>query len=62
MTQPPEPSPVITSFEEVAYYNMILVESLVQLRSEKGLLEREEIFARVKLIKAKTGINGNPKD
>jgi len=61
MTQPPEAGPVITTFEEVAYYNMILVESLMQLMSEKGLLEREEIFERVKMIRAKTGLNGELK-
>jgi hypothetical protein len=61
MTQPPGAGPVITTFEEVAYYNMILVESVVQLMSEKGLLEREEIFERVKMIRAKTGLNGELK-
>jgi hypothetical protein len=40
---------------------MILVESLVQLLSEKGLLEREELFERVKMMRAKTGTNGTPK-
>jgi hypothetical protein len=62
MTESVETGPVITSFEAVAYYNMILVESLVQLLNEKGLLEREDIFERVKIIKAKTGISGKPKD
>lgn len=61
MTHPLEAGPVIATFEEVAYYNMILVESLVQPMNEKGLLEREEIFERVKMIRAKTGINGTPK-
>jgi hypothetical protein len=61
MTHPPGAGPVISSFEEVAYYNMILVESLVQLMSEKGLLEGEEIFERVRMIRAKTGINRTPK-
>jgi len=41
---------------------MIPVEYLGQLLNEKGLLEREEIFERVKMIKAKTGISGKPKD
>jgi hypothetical protein len=61
VTQPPEAGAVITAFEEVAYYNIILVESLAPLISEKRLLEREEIFERVKMIRAKTGMNGEPK-
>jgi hypothetical protein len=62
MTERPQTGRVITSFEEVAYYNMILVESLVQLLAEKGLLETEELFKRVKKIKAETGINCKPKN
>jgi hypothetical protein len=62
MTPGPETGRVITSFEEVAYYNMILVESLVQLLAEKGFLEREELFEKVKKIKAETGINCKPKN
>jgi hypothetical protein len=34
----------------------------VQLLNEKGLLEYEEIFECVTVIKAKTGISGMPRD
>jgi hypothetical protein len=62
MTRDPATGRLITSFEEVAYYNMILVESLVQLLAEKGFVDREELFERVKKTKMETGINRKPKN
>lgn len=43
--------------EEVAYYNMILVETLVELLVEKGLLESDEIKERLKRVKAETTLD-----
>jgi len=39
------------SFEELAYSNMIVVEALVELLTEKGLLDRAEITERVRKLK-----------
>lgn len=45
------------SFEELAYSNMIVVEALVELLTEKGLLSRKEIKERVKKLKRETTVN-----
>jgi len=45
------------SFEELAYSNMIVVEALVELLTEKGLLSRLEIEERVKKLKRETTVN-----
>lgn len=45
------------SFEELAYSNMIVVEALVELLTEKGLLSRAEIEERVKKLKRETTVN-----
>jgi len=47
---------VKVSFEELAYSNMIVVEALVELLTEKGLLDRSEITERVKKLKGSAGI------
>lgn len=39
------------SFEELAYSNMIVVEALVELLTEKGMLDHSEITERVKKLK-----------
>ena len=48
---------VSTSTEELAYYNMILVETLVELLVEKGLLDRDEIKERPKKVTAETTLD-----
>lgn len=44
------------SFEELAYSNMIVVEALVELLTEKGLLNRPEIEERVKKLRQETNM------
>ena len=40
------------SFEELAYSNMITLNALVELLDEKGLLAKQEVVNRVKLLQA----------
>ncbi|HXQ25788.1 MAG TPA: hypothetical protein VN822_05205 [Candidatus Acidoferrales bacterium] len=61
MTEDPRNDRLTASFEEMAYSNMIVVESLVQLLVEKGLLDQAEIIERVKEVRAKTTINSKRK-
>ncbi len=51
---------VTVSFEELAYTNMIVVEALVELLTEKGLLSRLEIEERVKKLRQETKVNFRP--
>jgi len=51
---------VTVSFEELAYTNMIVVEALVELLAEKGLLSRLEIEQRVKKVRQETKVNFRP--
>jgi hypothetical protein len=38
-------------FEKLAYSNMLQVQALVELLSEKGLLSKEEVLERVKKLR-----------
>lgn len=51
---------VTVSFEELAYTNMIVVEALVELLTEKGLLSRLEMEERVKKLRQETKVNFRP--
>jgi len=42
------------TFEELAYSNMLQVESRVELLSEKGLFTKEEVLERVKKLQAQS--------
>jgi hypothetical protein len=42
------------TFEELAYSNMLQVQALVELLSEKGFLTKEEVLERVKKLQAQT--------
>jgi hypothetical protein len=42
------------SFEELAYSNMLIVQALVELLSEKGLLGNAEVMERVKKLRRET--------
>ena len=42
------------SFEELAYSNMLIVQALVELLSERGLLDKAEILQRVEKLKQET--------
>lgn len=57
MKEDPKTGRMTVSFEELAYSNMVVVEALVQLLTEKGVLTREEIAARVVQVKGQTNVN-----
>jgi hypothetical protein len=42
------------TFEELAYSNMLQVESRVELLSEKGLFTKEDVLERVKKLQAQS--------
>ena len=42
------------SFEELAYSNMLIVQALVELLAEKGLLSNAEMMERVKKLRRET--------
>jgi hypothetical protein len=42
------------SFEELAYSNMLTLNALVELLTEKGLLSKQEALERVKQLQAET--------
>jgi len=42
-----EPKRQTVTYEELAYSNMLQVQALVELLSEKGLLTKEEVLERV---------------
>jgi len=48
---------VTASIDELAVYNMLLVEAVVELLTEKGVLTGEEVKERVKKLKAETTLN-----
>ncbi len=48
---------VSASIDELAVYNMLLVEAVVELLAEKGVLTGEEVKERVKKLKAETTLN-----
>ncbi len=56
MKEDPKTGRVSASFEELALYNMLLVESLVELLVEKGMLDGDEIRQRVKKLKSETSL------
>jgi hypothetical protein len=57
MKEDPKSGRVSTSTEELAYYNMILAETLVELLVEKGLLDSDEIKDRLKKVRAETTVD-----
>jgi hypothetical protein len=48
---------VKASVETMAYYNMVLTETIFQLLEEKGLLKRQEVKDRIEKIKAETKLS-----
>ena len=51
MKENPKTGRMTISFEELAYTNMIVVEALVQLVTERKMLTRQEIEERIKAVK-----------
>lgn len=60
MQEDPKTGKVTVSFEELAYTNMIVVEALVEMLTEKGLLDRLEMQERVKKLRQETKVNFRP--
>lgn len=56
MKEDPKTGRLSASFEELALYNMLLVESLVELLVEKGVLDGDEIKERTKKLKNETSL------
>jgi hypothetical protein len=44
------------SFEELAYSNMLMLNALIELLDEKGLIGKKEILERVKRLQAQTQV------
>ena len=42
------------SFEELAYSNMLTLNALVELLTEKGLLSKQEVLERVKQLQVQS--------
>lgn len=47
---------ISASIDELAVYNMLLVEAVVELLEEKGVLAGQEVRDRVKKLRAETKI------
>ncbi len=47
---------VTASFEEMALYNMVLVEALSEILVEKGIVDKREVLERVQKIKKEASI------
>jgi hypothetical protein len=56
MPEKPKTSGDSVSFEELAYSNMLVVQALVELLAEKGLLSQQEILSRVQKLKQETKV------
>jgi hypothetical protein len=54
MQEDPKTGRVTMGIEELAYYNMFLVEALFELLAEKGILNGVEVKERVKKLMAET--------
>jgi len=57
MQADPETGRVTATIEELAHYNMFLVEAIFELLAEKGILSGEEVKERVKKLRDETKIN-----
>ena len=56
MQADPKTGQVTASVDELAVYNMLLVEAVVELLAEKGVLTGQEVKDRVKKLRDETKI------
>jgi hypothetical protein len=56
----PKTGRVTMTIEELAYYNMFMVEALFELLAEKGILNGVEVKERVKKLQSETKLNVPP--
>jgi hypothetical protein len=57
MAHSSKPSRPTVSFEELAYSNMLIVQALVELLADKGLVGNAEVMARVKRLRQETKVS-----
>jgi hypothetical protein len=57
MNEDPKTGRVSMSIEKVALRNLVLVQTLVELLVEKGLLDGDEVKERLKKVMAETSLN-----
>jgi len=57
MAQDPNSGRPTVSFEELAYSNMMIVQALVELLAEKGLVSTKEMTERVKRLRRETRVS-----
>lgn len=54
------PNRQTASFEELAYSNMLTLNALVELLAEEGVVSKEELLERVKLLQGQTQSRKKP--
>jgi hypothetical protein len=54
MPESPKTGGNAVSFEELAYSNMLVVQALVELLAEKGVLNQQEVLSRVEKLRRET--------
>jgi hypothetical protein len=54
MPESPKPNRNAASFEELAYSSMLVVQALVELLAEKGVLSQQEVLSRVEKLRLET--------
>jgi hypothetical protein len=54
MKQDDKTGTVTATIQDVAYYNMFLMEALFELLAEKAILNGEEVKERIKKLKSET--------
>ena len=54
------PNRQTVSFEELAYWNMLTLNALIEMLDEKGLIGKKEILERVKRLQAQTQLRKKP--
>jgi len=57
MVQNPNSGRPAVSFEELAYSNMLIVQALVELLAEKGIVSTAQVMERVKRLKQETKVS-----
>lgn len=60
MEEDPKTGRVTASFEELVYSNSVMLEAVVEVLMEKGMISREEVLEKVNLLKAQTALGRQP--
>jgi hypothetical protein len=51
---PELPKKLTVTFEELAFSNMLTINALIELLTEKGVLSQQEILDRIKTLRSQT--------